>query len=75
MRSCARGDDGRSAMMLSPEISAAADIRVLSVGSVQIATKLIAPEFEKSTGHKVRVHHCLARPDRGRARESALSTC
>ena len=40
-------------MMLSPEISVAADIRVLSVGSVQIATKLIAPEFEKSTGHKV----------------------
>lgn len=33
--------------------SGAADIRVLSVGSVQIATKSIAPEFEKETGHKV----------------------
>ena len=41
------------ALMLSPGISAAADIRVLSVGSVQIATKIIAAEFEKSTGHKV----------------------
>ena len=41
------------ALMLSPGISAAADLRVLSVGSVQIATKIIAAEFEKSTGHKV----------------------
>jgi len=40
-------------LMLSPAVSAAADIRVLSVGSVQIATKIIAAEFEKSTGHKV----------------------
>ncbi|MBX9776104.1 MAG: substrate-binding domain-containing protein [Xanthobacteraceae bacterium] len=40
-------------LILSPGISAAADIRVLSVGSVQIATKIIAAEFEKSTGHKV----------------------
>jgi molybdate transport system substrate-binding protein len=31
----------------------AADIRVLSVGSVQIATKALAPEFEKATGHKI----------------------
>ncbi len=31
----------------------AADIRVLSVGSVQIATKAMAPEFEKATGHKL----------------------
>jgi molybdate transport system substrate-binding protein len=41
------------ALMLSPGPAAAADIRVLSVGSVQIATKIIAAEFEKSTGHKV----------------------
>ncbi len=41
------------AVMLSPGISAAADIRVLSVGSVQIATKIIAAEFEKTSGHKV----------------------
>lgn len=41
------------ALMLSPGLSASADIRVLSVGSVQIATKIIAAEFEKSTGHKV----------------------
>jgi molybdate transport system substrate-binding protein len=41
------------ALMLSPGSSAAADIRVLSVGSVQIATKIIAAEFEKTTGHKV----------------------
>lgn len=41
------------ALILLPEMSAAADIRVLSVGSVQIATKIIAAEFEKSTGHKV----------------------
>ena len=49
-----RGDAGRvSAMILSAEHAAAADIRVLSVGSVQIATKALAPEFEKATGHKV----------------------
>jgi ABC-type molybdate transport system substrate-binding protein len=41
------------ALMLSPGIAAAADIRVLSVGSVQIATKVIAAEFEKTSGHKV----------------------
>ena len=41
------------AVILSPGISAAADIRVLSVGSVQIATKIIAAEFEKTNGHKV----------------------
>ena len=41
------------AVMLSSGISAAADIRVLSVGSVQIATKIIAAEFEKTSGHKV----------------------
>jgi molybdate transport system substrate-binding protein len=31
----------------------AADIRVLSVGSVQIAAKAIASEFEKESGHKI----------------------
>jgi molybdate transport system substrate-binding protein len=31
----------------------AADIRVLSVGSVQIATKAIAPAFEQETGHRI----------------------
>jgi molybdate transport system substrate-binding protein len=31
----------------------AADIRVLSVGSVQIATGAIAPVFEKETGHRI----------------------
>lgn len=41
------------ALMLSSGILSAADIRVLSVGSVQIATKVIAAEFEKSSGHKV----------------------
>ena len=43
---------GLSAMILA-EHAGAADIRVLSVGSVQIATKALAPEFEKATGHKV----------------------
>ena len=51
-----------SAMMLSSAISAAADIRVLSVGSVQIATKIIAAEFEKATGHKVLL--TIVSPDR-----------
>lgn len=41
-----------SAMTMAPN-AGAADIRVLSVGSVQIATKAIAPEFEKETGHKI----------------------
>ena len=43
---------GFSAMILASQANAA-DIRVLSVGSVQIATKAMAPEFEKATGHKV----------------------
>jgi molybdate transport system substrate-binding protein len=42
------------AMMLPSGIAAADDIRVLSVGSVQIATKVIAAEFEKASGHRVR---------------------
>jgi molybdate transport system substrate-binding protein len=39
--------------VLPSGIAADDDIRVLSVGSVQIATKIIAAEFEKSSGHKV----------------------
>lgn len=53
MRSLRAAMTAVPALMLSLGISAAADIRVLSVGSVQIATKRIAAEFEKSTGHKV----------------------
>ena len=41
------------AVIVSATVVTAAEIRVLSVGSVQIATKAIAPEFEKDTGHKV----------------------
>jgi molybdate transport system substrate-binding protein len=43
---------GFTALILVNQTSAA-DIRVLSVGSVQIATKAMAPEFEKATRHKV----------------------
>jgi molybdate transport system substrate-binding protein len=50
------------AVILSSGISTAADIRVLSVGSVQIATKVIAAEFEKATDHKVRF--TIVSPDR-----------
>jgi len=43
--------------MLTPLVSwtltSAAEVRVLSVGSTQIAAKAIATEFEKQTGHKV----------------------
>src|SRR5215207_1103332 len=41
------------ALMLSASIATAADIRVLSVGSVQIAAKALAADFTKETGHKV----------------------
>ena len=34
-------------------LATAAEVRVLSVGSTQIAAKAIAAEFEKQTGHKV----------------------
>jgi molybdate transport system substrate-binding protein len=40
-------------LMLSASIAIAADIRVLSVGSVQIAAKALAAEFTKETGNKV----------------------
>ncbi len=48
-----RGDAGRTLGDDPGGACGAADIRVLSVGSVQIATKALAPEFEKATGHKV----------------------
>jgi molybdate transport system substrate-binding protein len=41
------------AVIISAGAVTAAEIRVLSVGSVQIATKAIAPEFETETGHKI----------------------
>jgi molybdate transport system substrate-binding protein len=41
------------AVVVSAGTGTAAEIRVLSVGSVQIATKAIAPQFEKTTGHKI----------------------
>jgi molybdate transport system substrate-binding protein len=41
------------ALMLSANGATAADIRVLSVGSVQIAAKALAAEFTKETGNKV----------------------
>jgi molybdate transport system substrate-binding protein len=50
------------AMILPSAIAAADDIRVLSVGSVQIATKIIAAEFEKTSGH--RVLFTIVSPDR-----------
>ena len=41
------------ALMLSASVARAADIRVLSVGSVQIAAKALAADFTKETGNKV----------------------
>src|SRR6266481_1956506 len=40
-------------LIASSTLAAAAEVRVLSVGSTQIAAKTIAAEFEKQTGHKV----------------------
>ena len=40
-------------LMVSSTLATAAEVRVLSVGSTQIAAKAIAAEFEKQTGHKV----------------------
>jgi molybdate transport system substrate-binding protein len=40
-------------LIASSTLAAAAEVRVLSVGSTQIAAKAIAAEFEKQTGHKV----------------------
>jgi molybdate transport system substrate-binding protein len=40
-------------LIVSSTVTSAAEVRVLSVGSTQIAAKAIATEFEKQTGHKV----------------------
>jgi molybdate transport system substrate-binding protein len=40
-------------LIVSSTLAAAAEVRVLSVGSTQIAAKGIAGEFEKQTAHKV----------------------
>src|SRR5215510_3634334 len=40
-------------LIVSPTLASAAEVRVLSVGSTQIAAKAIATEFEKQTRHKV----------------------
>jgi ABC-type molybdate transport system substrate-binding protein len=40
-------------LIVSSTLVSAAEVRVLSVGSTQIAAKAIATEFEKQTGHKV----------------------
>jgi molybdate transport system substrate-binding protein len=40
-------------LFVSSTLAAAAEVRVLSVGSTQIAAKAIAAEFEKQTDHKV----------------------
>jgi molybdate transport system substrate-binding protein len=40
-------------LIVSSTLAPAAEVRVLSVGSTQIAAKAIAGEFEKQTGHKV----------------------
>src|SRR5215472_9951282 len=40
-------------LLVSSTLASAAEVRVLSVGSTQIAAKAIATEFEKQTGHKV----------------------
>src|SRR5262249_54094316 len=40
-------------LIVSSTLASAAEVRVLSVGSTQIAAKAIATEFEKQTGHKV----------------------
>ena len=40
-------------LIVSSTLASAAEVRVLSVGSTQIAAKAIAAEFERETGHKV----------------------
>ncbi len=44
---------GVIALLLSASVADAADLRVLSVGSVQIAGKALAADFSKSTGNQV----------------------
>src|SRR5262245_23430168 len=40
-------------LIVAPTLATTAEVRVLSVGSTQMAAKAIATEFEKQTGHKV----------------------
>ena len=40
-------------LIVSSTLAAAAEVRVLSVGSTQIAARAIATEFEKQTRHNV----------------------
>jgi molybdate transport system substrate-binding protein len=42
-----------AALLLSVTAVAAAEVRILSVGSVQVAVKAIASDFGRDTGHKV----------------------
>jgi molybdate transport system substrate-binding protein len=44
---------GSLALMLTASLTHAADLRVLSVGSVQIAAKALAADFTKATGQQV----------------------
>jgi ABC-type molybdate transport system substrate-binding protein len=44
---------GAIAFLLSASVADAADLRVLSVGSVQIAAKALAADFSKSTGNQL----------------------
>jgi molybdate transport system substrate-binding protein len=44
---------GALTLIVSPTVATAVEVRVLSVGSTQIAAKAIAAKFEKQTGHKV----------------------
>ena len=44
---------GGLALILSTSLAGAAELRVLSVGSVQIAAKVLAQDFTKATGHQV----------------------
>ncbi len=46
---------GAFAFLLSASGAGAADLRVLSVGSVQIAAKALAADFTKSTGNQARL--------------------
>jgi ABC-type molybdate transport system substrate-binding protein len=39
-------------LIASSTLAIAAELRMLSVGSTQIAAKAIAAEFEKQTGHR-----------------------
>jgi molybdate transport system substrate-binding protein len=50
------------ALMATTDIAAAVDIRVLSVGSVQVASKILAADFERTTGH--RIVFTIVSPDR-----------